>query len=173
MINEHEKLITELHDTAHRLMQIAFSLDPVLNPARVRVRLRDRKYVVRPAAIAATTAATTAAITLMPSPTLFEPLMPLPSPLNTLKAETKALRLIDLIPDAKAFGRRLTVLRCSQNLSKHDLAEKSGLCLPSLYRWENGVSRPHTYALEKLAVFYNMTIKDLVDINLTQVGKAN
>lgn len=67
------------------------------------------------------------------------------------------------------LGERLREIRREHSLTLKDLSQKAGLSIPYLSNVERGEVNPSFDALKKVAVAYNMAVKDL----LTGVDKPD
>lgn len=63
----------------------------------------------------------------------------------------------------KDFSKRLKELRGAVGLSQEKLAEQLGITIKSVQRYENGY-RPDTYALVKIATFFNVSTDYLLGL---------
>jgi transcriptional regulator with XRE-family HTH domain len=62
--------------------------------------------------------------------------------------------------DEKAFGGRLKELRGAAKLTQRELADKSGIPMPTLRRWEQGQNEPGFSALVALADTLGISLDD-------------
>jgi transcriptional regulator with XRE-family HTH domain len=62
----------------------------------------------------------------------------------------------------KKIGKRIAVLRKEAGLSQAELAEKAGLSSEYISRLERGINAPSIQALNTMADFLNVAIRDLL-----------
>ncbi|MDT2884902.1 helix-turn-helix transcriptional regulator [Lactococcus lactis] len=62
------------------------------------------------------------------------------------------------------FAERLKELRKEKDLTQNEFAERLGIKQNSYSDWENGKSEPNIKMLEKIAVFFDVSIDYLVGI---------
>lgn len=67
----------------------------------------------------------------------------------------------------KIIGRNLSVLRKSKKMTQMEMAEKFNYSDKSISKWESGESLPSVEILYNIAKFYNVTLDDLVNENLS------
>ena len=63
----------------------------------------------------------------------------------------------------KTLGRRLRRLRKINGETQKEFAENFGRHYRTIQNWELGLSVPDVFTAEKLAKYYNMDIKELVN----------
>lgn len=64
---------------------------------------------------------------------------------------------------SKTLGRRLRRLRKINGETQKEFAENFGRHYRTIQNWELGLSVPDVFTAEKLAEYYNMDIKELVN----------
>lgn len=64
--------------------------------------------------------------------------------------------------DRIKMGEFLTELRKEKDLSQTDLAEIIGVTFQAVSKWERGEAIPDISILEKLAIFYNVSIDEII-----------
>ena len=57
----------------------------------------------------------------------------------------------------RTMGQKIKLLRISAGLNQEQLAEKVGVNIKSIQRYETGKSRPDAYALARLSAFFNVS----------------
>ena len=62
------------------------------------------------------------------------------------------------------FGNLLYELRMSANLTQKELALKLGVTNKAISKWENGSAKPTTDTLKKIAILFNISIEELLQI---------
>lgn len=62
------------------------------------------------------------------------------------------------------FGNLLYELRVKAKLTQEQLANKIGVTNKAISKWENGKAKPTTEMLKKLAILFNISIENLLDI---------
>lgn len=67
----------------------------------------------------------------------------------------------------KTIGKNLLMLRKNAKLTQLELAEKFNYSDKTISKWENGESLPSIETLYEIASFYNVTLNDLTNENLT------
>ena len=67
--------------------------------------------------------------------------------------------------DQKKTGSFLKELRKERNLTQEQLAEKFNVSNRSVSRWETGSNMPDLSILVELAEFYNVDIKEIIDLD--------
>lgn len=60
---------------------------------------------------------------------------------------------------------KLKGFRELKNLSRREVAERTGISIQSLERYENGKSEPNIKTLKRLSKFYNVSIDSIVGNN--------
>lgn len=60
----------------------------------------------------------------------------------------------------------LLIIRKRNNLSQSKLANKIKVSRQTIYNWENGKSVPDILSIAKLSELYNVSIDDLIKINI-------
>lgn len=60
----------------------------------------------------------------------------------------------------------LLIIRKRNNLSQSKLANKIKVSRQTIYNWENGKSVPDILSMAKLSELYNVSIDDLIKINI-------
>ena len=65
---------------------------------------------------------------------------------------------------AKTLGKRLKNLRKINGETQKEFAENFGRHYRTIQNWELGLSVPDVFTAEKLAKYYNMDIKELVNV---------
>lgn len=63
------------------------------------------------------------------------------------------------------FKENLKELRLEKNLGQIELAKAIGVSKGIISLWENGLREPSMYCLISLALFFNISIDDLVGLN--------
>lgn len=63
------------------------------------------------------------------------------------------------------FKDNLKELRLEKNLGQVELAKSLGVSKGVISLWENGLREPGMYSLISLAMFFNVTIDELVGLN--------
>lgn len=63
------------------------------------------------------------------------------------------------------FKDNLKYLRTEKNLGQVELAKAIGVSKGIISLWENGLREPNMYSLIKLAIFFNVTLDELVGLN--------
>lgn len=71
------------------------------------------------------------------------------------------------------FCDKLKELRKEKNLTQEELAKKVFISRSLIAKYETGVSYPNKENLEKLALFFNVEINDLIDTNETTLEVIN
>lgn len=64
---------------------------------------------------------------------------------------------------AKTLGKRLKNLRKINGETQKEFAENFGRHYRTIQNWELGLSVPDVFTAEKLAKYYNMDIKELIN----------
>lgn len=72
---------------------------------------------------------------------------------------------------SKLLGLRIRELRKSKRLTQAQLAEAIGMETTNLCKLENGCQFPKEENIEKLAVFFNVAVKELFDFEHFQTAK--
>ncbi len=72
---------------------------------------------------------------------------------------------------SKLLGLRIRELRKSKRLTQAQLAEAIGMETTNLCKLENGCQFPKEENIEKLAVFFNIPVKELFDFEHFQTAK--
>ena len=62
------------------------------------------------------------------------------------------------------FGNYIFQLRCEASLSQAELAEKLGVTNKAVSKWETGKAKPTTNTLRKMAVLFNLSVEELLEI---------
>ena len=68
---------------------------------------------------------------------------------------------------SRSFGQRLRAFRKKAGLTQEDLAEKVGVHLITVSRWENDIDTPKTFKIKPLALALNVSENDLLYDNQT------
>ena len=63
------------------------------------------------------------------------------------------------------FKDNLKEVRLEKNLGQVELAKSLGVSKGVISLWENGLREPGMYSLISLAMFFNVTIDELVGLN--------
>ena len=62
------------------------------------------------------------------------------------------------------FGNLLYKLRTNSNLTQKELAERLGVTNKAISKWENGSAKPTTDTLKKIAILFNISIEELLQV---------
>lgn len=68
------------------------------------------------------------------------------------------------VEDVQSLGEKCKELRNALNMTQKDLAEMLDINVKSIQRYENNQSRPDTYTLVKLAVFFDVSADYLLGL---------
>lgn len=72
-----------------------------------------------------------------------------------------------------SIGNNIRYLRTQHGLSQEDLAEKLGYkSYTTITKWESGVSEPTLKKASEIASFFNLSVNDLCDTDLTNIGTS-
>ena len=69
------------------------------------------------------------------------------------------------------FGLKLQTLRKKSSLSQEDLAQLLGVSRQAISRWERSEVLPDLYNAKKIAEVFNITIDELMDIEIKHIDK--
>lgn len=69
------------------------------------------------------------------------------------------------------FGLKLQTLRKKSSLSQEDLAQLLGVSRQAISRWERSEALPDLYNAKKIAEVFNITIDELMDIEIRHIDK--
>ena len=64
------------------------------------------------------------------------------------------------------FGNNLFQARKKTGLSQETVAEKLGISIQTISKWETGESLPDIYQAKKLAKLYKLSLDELIDFNI-------
>lgn len=70
------------------------------------------------------------------------------------------------------FGLKLQTLRKKASLSQEDLAQLLGVSRQAISKWERSEALPDLYNAKKIAEVFNITIDDLMDIEIKSIEKV-
>ena len=69
------------------------------------------------------------------------------------------------------FGLKLQTLRKKASLSQEDLAQLLGVSRQAISKWERSEALPDLYNAKKIAEVFNITIDELMDIEIKSIDK--
>ena len=69
------------------------------------------------------------------------------------------------------FGNRIFALRKQAGLSQSDLAKRMGVTDKAVSKWETGKAKPNTNTIRKLAAFFQLDIRELLDLRDAKQSK--
>lgn len=69
------------------------------------------------------------------------------------------------------FGLKLQTLRKKASMSQDDLASLIGVSRQAISKWERSDGLPDLYNVKKIAEVFNITIDELMDIEIKQIDK--
>jgi transcriptional regulator with XRE-family HTH domain len=70
------------------------------------------------------------------------------------------------------FGLKLQTLRKKASMSQENLAELMGVSRQAISKWERSEALPDLYNAKKLAEIFNITLDELMDIEIKSIDKA-
>ncbi len=70
------------------------------------------------------------------------------------------------------FGLKLQTLRKKALMSQDDLAELVGVSRQAISKWERSDALPDLYNAKKLAEIFNITLDELMDIEIKSIEKS-
>ena len=70
-------------------------------------------------------------------------------------------------------GKKIRQLRFKAGLTQEQLAEKLGIGAQAVSKWENAVAMPDITLLPLLAEIFGVSIDDLFDLTVEQIGRAH
>ena len=71
----------------------------------------------------------------------------------------------------KYFGLKLQTLRKKASMSQDDLASLIGVSRQAISKWERSDGLPDLYNVKKIAEVFNITIDELMDIEIKPIDK--
>jgi transcriptional regulator with XRE-family HTH domain len=69
------------------------------------------------------------------------------------------------------FGLKLQTLRKKASMSQDDLASLIGVSRQAISKWERSDGLPDLYNVKKIAEVFNITIDELMDIEIKHIDK--
>jgi len=70
------------------------------------------------------------------------------------------------------FGLKLQTLRKKSSMSQEDLAALMGVSRQAISKWERSEALPDLYNAKKLAEIFNITLDELMDIEIKSIDKV-
>lgn len=71
-----------------------------------------------------------------------------------------------------SFGNYIYELRKKENITQGELGKKLGVSSKAISKWENGCSKPQVEMLKKLAVIFNISLDELVNLSILKKDKS-
>lgn len=69
------------------------------------------------------------------------------------------------------FGNYIYKLRKKENITQEELGKKIGVSCKAISKWENGCSKPQLDTIKKLAIIFNISLDELLNLSTSKKDK--